>query len=112
MRFGLVKHCDQHLRPVDLGPSGRLRVQSRSLQGALHARRIVGLEAATLGEPLNILVEIFLKFLAQCFEVGPAMLQDIAGSDIMQHRVEHVLEAHVFVAPIERLGHRKLQSYL
>jgi len=40
------------------------------------------------------------------------MAEDVAGSDVVQHRVEEMFETDVLVAPVECLGHRELQGDL
>ena len=112
VRLGLMEHRDEHLRTVDLGPSGRLRVQRGALQSPLHPGCIMRLEGAALGQALDLFIEVLLQLLAQRVEIGAAMLQHVAGGDVVQHRVEHVLETDIFMAPVERLGHRKLQGDL
>jgi len=83
----------------------------RPAAGTLHASRIMRLRPA-FGQALDFLVEILLQLLAQRLEIGAAMLQDVAGGDVVEHRVQHVLETDIFVAPIERLGHCELQGDL
>ena len=106
VRLGLLEHRDQHGRTVYLLAAGRLRMQRRALKRPLHARRVArrGLDPAA--EPLDALVEVALQFAAQRIEIRAALLEHVAGGEIMEHRVQHVLQADVFVAPILRLGHR------
>ena len=40
------------------------------------------------------------------------MAQDIAGGDVVEHRVQQMLQADVLVAAVGGLGHRELQSDL
>src|SRR6516162_2749964 len=82
------------------------------LQRALHANRVARRDFLPFGQPLHLLIEITLELALEGIQVGAAMLEHIGGSDVMQHRVEQMLQADIFVAAIDRLGHRKLQGYL
>ena len=82
------------------------------VQRALHANRVARGHFLSLGEPLHLLIEVVLELALEGIEVGAAVLQDIAGRDVMEHRVEQMLEADIFVTAIHRLGHGELQGYL
>jgi hypothetical protein len=87
-------------------------VDCGALQRALNAIRIVRLQLLGFGYSLKVLIEVLDQLLLEQFQVGAAMLKDIAGSDVMQHRVEQMFEADVLMAAVERFGHRELQSDL
>src|SRR5262249_14953145 len=89
-----------------------LRMDRSPLQRALHADRVTRRDFLALGQSLHLLIEITLELALEGIEVGTAMLEHIAGGDVMQHRVEQMLQADIFVTPVDRLGHRKLQGYL
>jgi hypothetical protein len=72
----------------------------------------VRLELFALGDALEVFIEVLEQLLLQRFEIGAAMLQDIAGGDVVQHRVEQVLEADILMAAVDRFGHRELQRNL
>ncbi len=83
-----------------------------ALQRALHADRVARHHGLALGHPLDLLVEVARELLLEFLEVGAGVLQNVAGGDVMQHRVQQMLEADVFVASIHRFGHGKLQGHL
>src|SRR5581483_1616400 len=109
--LGLVKDRHQHLRAVDLLASGRLSMQGRALQGALDAARVMGLHALA-GQAFDLVVKVAAQSQTELIQIGAAVLQDIAGRDIVQHRIQQMLEADIFVIAVNRFGHRKLQRDL
>ena len=106
VRLGLLEHRDQHGRPVYLRPSRRLRMQRRALKRPLNAGRVARRDLDPAADALDALVEVALQFAAQRIDIRAALFEHVAGGEIMEHRVQHVLQADVFVAPTLRLGHR------
>ncbi len=113
VRFGLLEHRDQHAAAVDFLAARRLRVQRRALQRALDAERVARRDVPPPRQSLDFARRgSAASLLAQRVEIGAAVLQDVAGGDVMQHRVEQMLEADVLVTAVGGLGHRQLQRDL
>ena len=111
-RFGLMKHRNQDIAAIDFVAARRLHMKRGTLQRALHADRIARHHSLAFRHPLDLLVKVARELLLQLFEVRARVLQDVAGGDVMQHRVQQMFQADVLVASIHGLGHGKLQGHL
>ena len=87
-------------------------MQRRALQCALDADRVARHHGLALRHPLDLLVEVARELALKLLEIGAGVLQDVAGGDVMKHRVQQMLETDVFVAAIDRLGYGQLQRHL
>ena len=114
VRLGLAKERDEDVLDVDLLLARGLDVRGGSLHDPLEAQRLLQRLVHAFRETFDLVVEIALHLALQRRDVAPAVLEDVDDLNVMEKRVEDVLDRQELVTPPPRLvdgeGERLLEG--